>query len=50
MDHTADSDDAPFLMIEGDAFYVNHDSVCRSVYELEQLNNGKLQPLSLVEV
>ena len=49
MGHTEDSDDAPFLMIEGDAFYVNHDSVCRSFYELEHWNNGKLQPLSLEE-
>jgi predicted nicotinamide N-methyase len=49
MDRTEDLDDAPILMIEGDEFYVNHDAVCRSFYELEQWNNGILQPLSLEE-
>lgn len=49
MDRAEDLDDAPILMIEGDEFYVNHDAICRSFYELEQWNNGILQPLSLEE-
>ena len=49
MDKTEDLDDAPILMIEGDEFFVNHDSVCRSFYELEQWNNGVCQPFCLEE-
>lgn len=45
--------DEPLLMIEGDEFFVNHDGICRTFYELERWNhhhgNCYQHPLSLEE-